>query len=538
MGIRAKIWAIGAVGIIGMLVLGGTAAWAVNHQQSLAAQMIRLQLLDRMVQDVRYANADVSGWQAFYAWDTRRMDPAEAVAGAPDSNRAWFEKSVAELEQTFAEFPLDQLTPEERAHWDEILAGWDVFFAADAKAVEGYRTGTPASMDQADALIDDTELEGSAAWAYDRIDSAAIAIADSVRAREADAQARIDAVATTVLWLVSIVVLVAAVVLAITAHKVSGRILDNARSVLESIRALGRGDLTVPSRANSTDELGRMALAAEEARLSMRDVISQVAGASDSVSDASTRLAEVSAQLGDTSRAVTAGMRDAAAATATVSDEVQTVAAGTEEMSASIREIATNAESAAQVAARAVLAAELTTSTIAKLGDSSAQIGSVIQSIGQIAGQTNQLALNATIESARAGEAGKGFAVVAGEVKDLARETSTATEDISRRITDIQDETAAAIAAIDQIGAIVRQINDTQASIASSVDQQTATTNEMGSNVHHAASETAAISRSLRGLVDRAGESSESARLAADAARELTDEAGALHRLVRRFTID
>ncbi|WP_368856721.1 methyl-accepting chemotaxis protein, partial [Acinetobacter baumannii] len=80
-----------------------------------------------------------------------------------------------------------------------------------------------------------------------------------------------------------------------------------------------------------------------------------------------------------------------------------------------------------------MLAAELTTSTIAKLGDSSAQIGSVIQSIGQIAGQTNQLALNATIESARAGEAGKGFAVVAGEVKDLARETSTATEDISRR---------------------------------------------------------------------------------------------------------
>ncbi len=154
-----------------------------------------------------------------------------------------------------------------------------------------------------------------------------------------------------------------------------------------------------------------------------------------------------------------------------------------EEMTASIREIAKNANEAARVATQAVKVAETTNSTVGKLGESSAEIGKVIKVITSIAQQTNLLALNATIEAARAGEAGKGFAVVANEVKELAKETAKATEDISQKIEAIQTDTRGAVAAIGQIGTIINQINDIQNTIASAVEEQTATTNEISRNV-------------------------------------------------------
>ncbi len=156
-------------------------------------------------------------------------------------------------------------------------------------------------------------------------------------------------------------------------------------------------------------------------------------------------------------------------------------------MSASIREIAQNANEAARVAAGAVTEAEATNQTIARLGESSKEIGDVVKVISAIAGQTNLLALNATIEAARAGEAGKGFAVVADEVKELARETARATEDIARRVEAIQADTGGAVAAIGRIGEVIGQINDYQLTIASAVEEQTATTNEMSRSVAEAA---------------------------------------------------
>src|SRR5437868_14229072 len=162
-------------------------------------------------------------------------------------------------------------------------------------------------------------------------------------------------------------------------------------------------------------------------------------------------------------------------------------------MNASIREIAKNASEAARVAGTAVKVAETTNGTIAQLGVSSAEIGQVTKAITSIAQQTNLLALNATIEAARAGEAGKGFAVVANEVKELAKETARATEDIGQKIEAIQRDAHGAVQAIAQIGAIIHQIDDIQNTIASAVEEQTATTAEMGRNVGEAATRSSEI---------------------------------------------
>jgi len=176
-----------------------------------------------------------------------------------------------------------------------------------------------------------------------------------------------------------------------------------------------------------------------------------------------------------------------------VDSHVQNVAAAAEQMTASISEIAGNASEAAKVAQSAVVMADKTNETIAKLGEASHQIGAVIKVITSIAQQTNLLALNATIEAARAGEAGRGFAVVANEVKELAKETAEATEDIGKRIEAIQAETDSAVQANVQIGEIIRQISDIQGNIAHAVEEQSSVMTEISRSAHVTASGTTRI---------------------------------------------
>jgi len=156
-------------------------------------------------------------------------------------------------------------------------------------------------------------------------------------------------------------------------------------------------------------------------------------------------------------------------------------------METSIKEISRSAADAASVATEAVTLAETTNEAVSRLGQSSSQIGKVIKVITSIAQQTNLLALNATIEAARAGEAGKGFAVVANEVKELAKETAKATEDISQRIEAIQLDSSDAVDAIAQISKIIGRINELQVTIASAVEEQTVTTSDIGRNLSEAA---------------------------------------------------
>ncbi len=177
------------------------------------------------------------------------------------------------------------------------------------------------------------------------------------------------------------------------------------------------------------------------------------------------------------------------------------------------------------------------TDTVAKLGASSAEIGEVIKVITAIAEQTNLLALNATIEAARAGEAGKGFAVVANEVKELAKETAAATEDIGVRIVAIQGDAQAAIGAIDEISGVVARISDIQNTIASAVEEQTSTTNEITRHVTEAATGANEIAASITGVAQAAHDTSSGAASTQVSARDLAALADELNRSVMRFVV-
>jgi methyl-accepting chemotaxis protein len=277
-------------------------------------------------------------------------------------------------------------------------------------------------------------------------------------------------------------------------------------------------------------------LAAERRERELTDQLKQVLGkvneSAQALSSASEELTASSNQMAANAEETAAQAGVVSAAAEQVSKNVQTVATGTEEMSASIKEIAKNASDAARVATGAVRVAETANTTVAKLGDSSMEIGKVIKVITSIAQQTNLLALNATIEAARAGEAGKGFAVVANEVKELAKETAKATEDISQKIEAIQTDTKGAVEAIAEISAVINQINDISNTIASAVEEQTATTNEIGRNVAEASKGSAEIAQNITGVAQAAQSTTQGATDTQGAAVELSRMAAELQQVV------
>ena len=267
----------------------------------------------------------------------------------------------------------------------------------------------------------------------------------------------------------------------------------------------------------------------------LKQVEAALGSTAQTLASAAQELTSVSQQMASNSEETASQANMVSAAAEQVSRNVQTVAGAAEEMGASIREIARNANDAARVATSAVKVAEKTNVTVSKLGESSAEIGNVIKVITSIAQQTNLLALNATIEAARAGEAGKGFAVVANEVKELAKQTAKATEDISRKIDAIQSDSKGAVEAIAQIGTIIGQINDIQSTIASAVEQQTATTAEIARNVAEAATGSREIAQNVLGVAQAARSTTEGAANTKGSADELARLAVELQRLVTKL---
>ncbi len=308
--------------------------------------------------------------------------------------------------------------------------------------------------------------------------------------------------------------------------------------LLNNVDAAASGDLTQIVGVTGDDAIGQMGNALASFLEKLQSSVGAIAMCTRSLNSASESLAVVSDQMTSSAGETSSQSSMLSAASEEVTKNVQTVATAIEEMSATIKEIAKNASEGARIASTAVHVANTTNDTIAKLGDSSGEIGKVIKVITSIAQQTNLLALNATIEAARAGEAGKGFAVVANEVKELAKETAKATEDISQKIEAIQSDTAGAVQAIREITDIITQMNDLSNSIAGAVEEQSATTNEMARSVNEAATGVNEIARNVSAVATAADGTSAGASNVQQAAQELSTMSADLQQIVSQFKFE
>ena len=338
---------------------------------------------------------------------------------------------------------------------------------------------------------------------------------------------------------------------------IGGGVVRRVSALGRSMARIAEGDLEAEISTRGTDEIAAMASALSVLRDARRDarrraeqaseernrmseerrneLLALASGLESEVKTVVETITGSAGQMHDTAKAMAeiASSADteagsAASASTQASQGVHSVAAAAEELSASISEIGRKVEESATVAAAAVQEAEGTRVTIHALADAAQKIGDVLKMIQAVAAQTHLLALNATIEAARAGEAGKGFAVVAGEVKALASQTATATEEISSQIRAIQDTTQSAVAAIEHIGATISKINQISTAVASAVKQQDATTREMAQYVTTVAQSTNLVSEKVAGLANAAGKTGQSAHMVRDHAGELKHQADAL----------
>jgi methyl-accepting chemotaxis protein len=338
--------------------------------------------------------------------------------------------------------------------------------------------------------------------------------------------------------------------------------LGTIRTIMQALSA-GKLDVVIP-QAERADEIGDMARAVEvfkrnaveraqleaekadaEARALQEkrraaaaladEFHSKVGHLIQSLTAAAAEMEATAGSMSATAEQTTNQSVTVAGAAQQTSANVQTVAAATEEMSASIREIAEQVNQSTRIANQAVEDARRTDATVQELATRAESIGNVVALINSIAGQTNLLALNATIEAARAGEAGRGFAVVASEVKELAGQTTKATEEISTQIGAVQQATQQAVSAIQGIARTIADMSTISTGIAAAIEEQGAATQEITRNVQEAARGTEQVTRNIGEVREGAGSTGAAAAQVLGAAQELSRHSESLSREVQDF---
>jgi methyl-accepting chemotaxis protein len=264
--------------------------------------------------------------------------------------------------------------------------------------------------------------------------------------------------------------------------------------------AQGEGDLTMRLQVNSRDEIGELARWFNIFIEKLQGIVGQIADNTRSIDGSANGLAQIATDLSTNSEdtaqradsvaaaaeEMTVNLNNVAAAMEQSTTNTSMVASAAEEMTATIGEIANNAQKAHTISLAAVEQAGSTSQKMEELGKAAQAIGRVTEAITEISEQTNLLALNATIEAARAGEAGKGFAVVANEIKELAKQTAAATQDIKKQIEEVQDTTATTVQEINQISQVINNVNEIVAIISTAVGEQSSATQEIANNIAQA----------------------------------------------------
>ncbi|MBF0200209.1 MAG: methyl-accepting chemotaxis protein [Desulfamplus sp.] len=377
----------------------------------------------------------------------------------------------------------------------------------------------------------------------------------------------IDAVAWQMGKMITVIALVVLHAAGIILFFIVGSItrpIVNAADMLRDISG-GEGDLTKRLDVTTRDEIGRLAVYFNKFVQKLQSIIGDIAGNADTVASSAAELSAVSTQTAHSVQTMSGRTSTVAAAaeessTNTVNlaaiieqaaANLSSVASATEEMSATIGEIAANSEKARSISRSAGEETAVMTSLMQQLGDAAKEIGKVTDTINDISSQTNLLALNATIEAARAGEAGKGFAVVAGEIKELAKQTAGATEEIKARIQEVQTRTETAVDNIGKISGIVQDVGQIITEIAASIEEQSAVTRDVAGNIAQASSGvdeasvgisdiagvSQTMSRDIADINDAAGEIRTGGEQVQSSASELSQLAGQLKDLAGQFKI-
>ena len=288
---------------------------------------------------------------------------------------------------------------------------------------------------------------------------------------------------------------------------------------------MSRGDLTVSIEVDSHDETGKMLQALKNMGTNVGRMIADVTGGVQTIASASTELSAISNQMASsvaniTEKATTvaAAAEESSANSTSVAANIEeatmslsSIASATEEMSATVVEIASNSEKARSISSDATQQALAVSAVVRDLGRSAQDIGQVTETISSISAQTNLLALNATIEAARAGAAGRGFAVVANEIKDLAQQTATATDDIKGKIAGIQASTGESISKIENISRVIGEVCDIVVTIATAIEEQSVVTRDVAAN----------ISQASAGVRDSSDRVSQTASVSQEIAQEI-----------------